>query len=114
VGFSDLLSEERVILARQSLHWKLSQVADVVGVDYSAQVVEQYSKLGIFTSIVPGDVQELAKLPLGRRFDVVIAGDIIEHRYTCDRYNAKCVRPPELLSVPVGQVQGGRGACCFI
>jgi Methyltransferase domain len=79
VGFSDLISEERIKLVKQSLHWKLSQVADVVGVDYTAQVVEEYGRLGIFTNIVPGDVQELAKLPLLGPFDVVVSGDIIEH-----------------------------------
>jgi 2-polyprenyl-3-methyl-5-hydroxy-6-metoxy-1,4-benzoquinol methylase len=79
VGFSDLILEERARLVKQSLHWKLSQVADVVGVDYSAQVIDEYSRLGIFTNIVPGDVQELTKLPLRGPFDVIIAGDIIEH-----------------------------------
>ncbi len=79
VGFSDLPVDERVRLAKRSLHWKLSQVADVVGVDYSIEVIEEYGRLGIFTNIVAGNVEELTELPLPGPFDVVIAGDIIEH-----------------------------------
>lgn len=79
VGFTDLSSDDRVRLAKQSLHWKLSQVADVVGVDYSTDVVEEFARLGVFTNIVVGNVERLPDLPLPGPFDVVIAGDIIEH-----------------------------------
>jgi 2-polyprenyl-3-methyl-5-hydroxy-6-metoxy-1,4-benzoquinol methylase len=79
VGFTDLPADERVRLAKQSLHSKLSQVADVVGVDYSVEVVEEFRRLGIFTNIVAGNVEKLPDLPLPGPFDVVIAGDIIEH-----------------------------------
>lgn len=79
IGFTDLLAADRVKLAKQSLHWKLSQVADVVGVDYSIEVVKEYARLGVFTNIVPGNVERLPDSPLKGTFDVVIAGDIIEH-----------------------------------
>ena len=79
VGFTDLSADDRVRLAKQSLHWKLSQVADVVGVDYSIEVVEEFRRLGIFTNILAGSVEQLPDLPLPGPFDVVIAGDIIEH-----------------------------------
>lgn len=79
VGNTDLSSEQRIQLAQQSLHWKLSKQADVVGVDYSAEVIEEYKRLGIFNNIFQGDVQRLEDLKFEGTFDVVIAADIIEH-----------------------------------
>jgi len=79
VGFTDLAPGDRVSSAQQSLHWKLTQVSETVGVDCSVAVIDEYRKLGVFTNIVAGDVERLDELPIARKFDVVIAGDIIEH-----------------------------------
>lgn len=79
VGFSDLPVGERILLATKSLHWALTQVADVLGVDYSFHVVEEYRKYGVFNNIVVGSVERLEELGLNRTFDVIVAGDIIEH-----------------------------------
>jgi 2-polyprenyl-3-methyl-5-hydroxy-6-metoxy-1,4-benzoquinol methylase len=79
VGNTDLPSDERVRLAQRSLHWKLTAQAEVVGVDYSSDVIEEYKRLGIFNNIIPGDVQVLHEIKLNDSFDVVIAADIIEH-----------------------------------
>jgi 2-polyprenyl-3-methyl-5-hydroxy-6-metoxy-1,4-benzoquinol methylase len=79
VGFTDLDGEDRVKFAKQSLHWKLTQCSNVVGVDRSGAVIEQMRKLGIFANVVPGDVERLNELPVNQKFDIVIAGDIIEH-----------------------------------
>lgn len=79
VGFTDQPAEERVELARQSLHWKLSRIADTVGVDYSQPVIDEYRRLGIFDNVVFGDVQQLDEVPLDSKFEVVVAADIIEH-----------------------------------
>lgn len=79
VGNTDLSPEERIRLAQNSLHWKLTANADVVGVDYSAEVIEEYRRLGIFQNIVFGDVQRLEETELYGIFDVIIAADIIEH-----------------------------------
>ncbi len=79
VGFTDLDGEERVKFAKQSLHWKLTECSSVVGVDRSDAVIEEMRKLGIFDNVVPGDVERLDELPMNQKFDVVIAGDIIEH-----------------------------------
>ena len=79
VGFTDLATADRVKAAQQSLHWKLSQVADTTGVDRSIAVIEEYRQSGIFTNILAGDVEELDQVALARTFDVVVAGDIIEH-----------------------------------
>jgi 2-polyprenyl-3-methyl-5-hydroxy-6-metoxy-1,4-benzoquinol methylase len=79
VGFTDLDGEARVKSAKRSLHWKLTQCSKVVGVDRSRAVIEELRKLGIFDNVVVGDVERLDELPLNQKFDVVIAGDIIEH-----------------------------------
>jgi 2-polyprenyl-3-methyl-5-hydroxy-6-metoxy-1,4-benzoquinol methylase len=79
VGFADLTDEQRVASAKKSLHWKLTEIADVTGIDYSAAVVEEYRRLGVFDNILVGNVMELEALKLPQKFDVVVAGDIIEH-----------------------------------
>jgi SAM-dependent methyltransferase len=79
VGFTDLDGEERVRSAKQSLHWKLSQCADVVGVDRSGHVVEELRRFAIFDNVVCGDVERLDDLAIDQKFDIVVAGDIIEH-----------------------------------
>ncbi len=79
VGFTDLAPGDRVGFAKQSLHWKLTQLSETVGIDRSVAVIDEYRKLGVFTNIVAGDVERLDELPITRKFDVVIAGDIIEH-----------------------------------
>jgi 2-polyprenyl-3-methyl-5-hydroxy-6-metoxy-1,4-benzoquinol methylase len=50
-----------------------------VGVDRGGAVIEEMRKLGIFDNVVRGDVERLDELPMDQKFDVVIAGDIIEH-----------------------------------
>jgi len=79
VGFTDLDVEDRVKFARRSLHWKLTQCSKVVGVDRSGSVIEELRNLGIFHNVVDGDVERLEELPIDQKFDVIIAGDIIEH-----------------------------------
>ena len=79
VGFTDLATGDRVRSAKQSLHWKLTQLSETVGVDRSVAVIDGYRELGVFTNIVAGDVERLDELQLTRKFDVVVAGDIIEH-----------------------------------
>jgi len=79
IGNTELEPSDRVRLAEKSLHWSLSQVGTVVGVDYSETVVREYKRLGIFTNIVVGSVERLDALDIEGNFDVIIAGDIIEH-----------------------------------
>lgn len=79
VGFTDLDGEQRVKSAKQSLHWKLTQCSNVVGVDRSSRVIEELRRLRIFDNVVYGDVERLDELPVRQTFDLVIAGDIIEH-----------------------------------
>jgi 2-polyprenyl-3-methyl-5-hydroxy-6-metoxy-1,4-benzoquinol methylase len=79
IGFGDVEFADRVALAKSSLHYSLSQHADVLGVDYSARVVNEYRKLGLFSNIVVGNVERLEELDVHDKFDVILAGDIIEH-----------------------------------
>lgn len=79
IGFTDLETSERVNLAKETLHWSLTQIADVIGVDYSKEEIEEYKRLGIFDNIVNGNVEKLDQLNLKEKFDVIVAGDIIEH-----------------------------------
>ena len=62
------------------LHQKLLHVADyLVGIDIDAEGVQlMQDRLGI-KNLYCHDVQDLATLKLNERFDVVVAGDIIEH-----------------------------------
>ena len=79
VGNTDLSQEERVKLASQSLHSKLTKMADTIGIDSSDDVIAEYRLLGIFENIVSGDVEHLENVAVEGTFDVVVAGDIIEH-----------------------------------
>ncbi len=65
VGFTDLAPGDRVKSAKQSLHWKLTQATETVGVDCSVAVIDEYRKLGIFTNIVAGDVRAAGRIADG-------------------------------------------------
>ncbi|PCJ61025.1 MAG: hypothetical protein COA65_02035 [Rhodospirillaceae bacterium] len=79
VGHTDLTSEARIELIKKTLHWKLSKIANVTGVDYSKDVIGELDRFGIFSNIVYGNVERLEEIDLDEKFDVVIAADIIEH-----------------------------------
>jgi SAM-dependent methyltransferase len=79
VGETDSDTQRRVALAKELLHWQLTQVSDVVGVDYAEDVVDEYRRQGIFDNIVVGNVERMDELDIDGTFDVVVAGDIIEH-----------------------------------
>lgn len=80
VGFTDCPTSEKVRLAQQTLHHQLSQVADCVGIDLDREAVEELQAAGLFNNVLVGDVQRLGEFA-GRLdpFDLVVAGDIIEH-----------------------------------
>lgn len=79
VGFTDTPTHRRVELAQQSLHYVLTQIGEVVGVDYSKEEIDYYAAHGVFRNILHGDVERLEVLELDQTFDVIVAGDIIEH-----------------------------------
>ncbi len=79
VGHTDAPDDERIRLARSTLHGKLTNAAETIGVDSSRDVVAAYRRLGIFENVIAGDAERLDALALDGRFDVVVAADVIEH-----------------------------------
>lgn len=80
VGFTDCPTDEKIRLAQQTLHYQLSQVADCVGMDLDGAAVAELQRSGLFNNVLVGDVERLGDFA-GRfqPFDLVVAGDIIEH-----------------------------------
>jgi 2-polyprenyl-3-methyl-5-hydroxy-6-metoxy-1,4-benzoquinol methylase len=81
VGFTDCTPIEKVALAKQSLHAFITKEAsDCMGVDLDGPTIRELQKHGIFTNVVEGDVEQLDALPREfSNYDVIVAGDIIEH-----------------------------------
>lgn len=73
------LYEDR-IMKHQWLHSRICQVArSVVGIDYLGSEVKKLRRLGY--NVILGNVEELYKLNLGRKFDTIVAGELIEHLF---------------------------------
>ncbi len=80
VGFTDCELADKIRLAGQSLHQRLSDVGTCVGVDLDAASIGQLQERGVFSNVLVGDVEKLEQLPAElEHFNVVVAGDIIEH-----------------------------------
>lgn len=65
--------------ARHSLHARLCEVADVWGVDACEAGVAALQGIDGLGHLLAGDVEELDRLPLDETFDLIVAGDILEH-----------------------------------
>lgn len=79
VGNNDSDTSHKVSASPSTLHIRLSETADVTGVDISADAIEEYRRLGICHNILPGDVEKLSAVDLPHDFDVIVIGDLIEH-----------------------------------
>ncbi len=80
VGFVESAPEQRIALARDSLHFKLTQCCDVTGVDYSRNEIDFFRKNNVFDNVVQGNVENLEELSFEcGQFEVIVVGDIIEH-----------------------------------
>ena len=79
VGNNDFETQHKVDVSPSTLHMKLTAVANVTGVDISADAVEEYRNKGICDNILVGDVEKLGALKLAPDFDMVVVGDLIEH-----------------------------------
>jgi 2-polyprenyl-3-methyl-5-hydroxy-6-metoxy-1,4-benzoquinol methylase len=81
VGFTDCPIDEKVRQARESLHAQLTDVASsCTGVDLDGRAITELKDHGVFDNIVEGNVEHLEKLSADMAdYDVVVAGDIIEH-----------------------------------
>lgn len=64
------------------LHKKIKLVAkDLVGLDYEKKEIEKLNKKGY--NIIYGDAENF---DLGRKFDVIVAGELIEHLFNPGRF----------------------------
>ncbi len=73
------LYEDR-LKKHQWLHSRICQVAkSTVGVDYLESEVYKLRRLGY--NVILGNVEELYKLNLERKFDTIVAGELIEHLF---------------------------------
>lgn len=79
VGFADLQTEDRVALAKASLHYALTNSASTIGIDYSRDAIDYFRSNHIFDNVLHGNAESIFSLGLAKEFDVVVAGDIIEH-----------------------------------
>jgi len=79
VGFTDCTPDEKVAQAPATLHAALSRVSRCVGVDLDAVTIQQLQARGVFDNVLVGDVEDLSCLRGHQPFEVVVAGDIIEH-----------------------------------
>lgn len=79
VGFTDVEPSQRVKLAEHTLHYRLTGQADVLGVDYSKEAIQYYRDEGVFNNVIFGDAENLQDLECDENFEVIIAGDVIEH-----------------------------------
>ncbi len=86
-------------------------MSDTVGVDRSLAIIDEYRRSGIFTNIVAGDVERLDEVEIARKFEVIIAGDIIEHlsnpgrmldgiRRFCDEQTRLVITTPNAFGAP--------------
>ena len=64
IGNTDLPQDERVRLTPQTLHSKLTEAADTIGMDRSDDVIAECRLLVIFENIVSGDVERLENIPV--------------------------------------------------
>jgi 2-polyprenyl-3-methyl-5-hydroxy-6-metoxy-1,4-benzoquinol methylase len=82
VGMEFHSDAQRAEMFGQSLHRRLADVAsELTGVDISIGAIEALHRIGLGMDIVYGDVERLEELDLASAgaFDVILAGDIIEH-----------------------------------
>jgi hypothetical protein len=79
VGFTDHPEADRIRLAKASLHQALTESANTTGIDYSQNAIRYFRENGVFDNVVFGNVEKLDEVDVTGPFDVIVAGDIIEH-----------------------------------
>ena len=79
LGCSDWPFTEKAIAGKTHLHFYLTEVArEVVGFDYDEAGLETLRRHGA-TDLYFADLEKLDDVPLTKTFDVIVAGEIIEH-----------------------------------
>ena len=80
VGFTDCPVARKLNWQRESTRIDQQSFENCIGVDLDGDTVVELTEHGVFDNLVEGDVEKLTELELsGERFDLVVAGDIIEH-----------------------------------
>jgi SAM-dependent methyltransferase len=82
LGFADAIHFDAALEEGRHLHAELKGVTapdELYGVDISEDRVRHFPELWNDNHLLVGDVEKLDELPLDRKFDVVIAGELIEH-----------------------------------
>lgn len=79
VGFADLQTADRVALAEKSLHYSLTNCSNAIGIDYSREAIDYFRSNNVFDNVLHGNAESIEELGLAKEFDVIVAGDIIEH-----------------------------------
>lgn len=89
LGCADYPLTEQRIRTGQLLHDRITRVASrCLGVDLDAQALEILRRNG-FDNVVVGDAERLGELSVGR-FDIVLAGEMIEHVNNPGLFLASC------------------------
>lgn len=99
VGWTDLPANQKIALAKTSFHAALSRVCNCTGLDNDEECIRELRDAGVFENIRFGDAEQLDGPP---SFDVVLAGDIIEHLSNPGRMLdgiSRILRPGGLLVV---------------
>lgn len=79
LGCADAPNTRQGLLKNMLLHQRISDVAKkVYGIDISEDGIRTLSEYG-FENVICADLEELAENPFGVIFDVVVAGELIEH-----------------------------------
>jgi 2-polyprenyl-3-methyl-5-hydroxy-6-metoxy-1,4-benzoquinol methylase len=104
LGCADYPMTEEKLRDGELLYAKICEVADkVTGVDYSPQGIEVLRSAG-YENLLLGSAEELDELHLAETFDVILAGELIEHLMNVGRFfegAARLMSPETSLIVTV-------------
>lgn len=79
LGCTDYPFTEQAIENKMLLHFELEKAAgELYGFDFDQQGIDILKKSG-GTNLYRADLENLAEVPLNETFDVIIAGEMIEH-----------------------------------
>jgi SAM-dependent methyltransferase len=82
LGFADALVYEESLATRRHIHQALREAGAsgaVFGLDIDAAVVEHFRREWGDPNLIVGDAEDLPALSLARAFDIVVAGELVEH-----------------------------------
>lgn len=79
-------------IAGTLLHEKLSRIANRIwGVDCSIKGIDFLKSLG-YENLIVGDVEDCGKLDLREKYDVILAGELLEHLSNVGRFFENVIR----------------------